>query len=140
MLLRFVRLEKPYNPSTRFKSIANFRGLSRKRPVKNLTGIKKSWAGRNYSGSITVRGRGGGHKRRYRPIDFRRRFTNQYSPSHYLRPAQSIDDKGKVIRLEYDPNRTAHIALLKYKNGAKVYIIAPDSIRRGTTLYSGFNA
>ena len=120
MLLRFVRLEKPYNPSTRFKSIANFRGLSSRRPIKNLTIIKKSWAGRNYSGSITVRGRGGGHKKRYRPIDFKR-----------------LNPKGKVISLEYDPNRNARIALLRYNNGLKEYIIAPHSIRRGMTLFSG---
>jgi len=120
MLLRFVRLEKPYNPSTRFRSVADFRGLSSEGPVKSLTVIKKSRAGRNCSGSITVRGRGGGHKKRYRLISFKR-----------------LNSEGKVISLEYDPNRSARIALLRYNNGLKEYIIAPHGIGKGAILSSG---
>ena len=134
-----IRLAKPPNPSKRFMSMPFFRGLS-KPSLKNLTAIQPSWAGRNNSGKTTVRGRGGGHKRRYRIIDFHRKFTLEYFPNHFLRPVYLRHDEGKVIALEYDPNRNARIALLKYKNGVKEYIIAPRSIRKGMVLYSGFDA
>jgi large subunit ribosomal protein L2 len=134
-----VRFAKPYNPSTRFRAVSDFGDLSRIRP-SNLNCRKRALAGRNSSGVTTLRCRGGGHKRRYRIVDFHRRFTLDFFPSHLLRPVCENSDGGKVIALEYDPNRNARLALLHYLNGVKEYIIAPRSLKVGMVVYSGFNA
>lgn len=134
-----VRFTKPYNPSTRFRAVSDFGDLSRIRP-SSLNCRKRALAGRNSSGVTTLRCRGGGHKRRYRIVDFHRRFTLDFFPSHLLRPVCENSDGGMVIALEYDPNRNARLALLHYLNGVKEYIIAPRSLKVGMVVYSGFNA
>lgn len=95
------------------------------KPEKNLTRTKKSKAGRNAHGKITTRHRGGGHKRRYRIIDFKR---NKH------------DIPGVVVTIEYDPNRSANIALIHYPDGDKRYILAPDRLKQGDTILSGQKA
>ena len=99
-----IRLYKAYSPGTRFKSVSYFNDLSRIKPEKALTVGKKSCDGRNNRGIITVRGCGGGHKRKYRYIDFHRKSTIV----------------ANVSTIEYDPNRNAKIALLRYQNGLKM--------------------
>ena len=117
-----IRKPKPTSPGRRFVSYADFSELTKKRPEKGLTeGLKKS-GGRNANGRKTSRHRGGGAKRLYRKIDFKRRKDGI--------PA-------RVAALEYDPNRTAHIALLHYADGEKRYILAPSRLRVGTTVSSG---
>ena len=98
-------------------SIADFSGLQQKKPEKRLTSGKKSISGRNAQGRITVRHRGGGHKRKYRQIDFKR--------------ADKQGVPGKVATLEYDPNRSARIALIHYNDGDKRYILCPDGMAVG---------
>merc|ERR1711920_90098 len=127
------------NPSSRFRAVSVFQDLSRICP-NNLSCRKRALAGRNSSGVTTLRGRGGGHKRRYRIVDFHRRFTLDFFPSHLLRPVCENSDGGKVIALEYDPNRNARLALLRYLNGVKEYIMGPRSLKVGMVVYSGFNA
>ena len=95
-----------------------------KRPFKVTKSLKKS-GGRNNRGRITCRHRGGGHKRRYRVIDFKR---------------SRLDEPATVLGIEYDPNRTARIALLHYADGEKRYIIAPDGLKAGMTVESGAEA
>ena len=120
-----IRKPKPTSPGMRFVSYADFSGLTKKRPEKGLTeGLKKS-GGRNANGRKTSRHRGGGAKRLYRKIDFKRRKDGI--------PA-------RVAALEYDPNRTAHIALLHYADGEKRYIIAPARLQVGATVMSGPDA
>src|SRR5579863_10400421 len=92
------------------------------KPVKSLTEGLKSHGGRNNQGRITTRHQGGGHARRYRLIDFKRR---------------KFGIEAKIERLEYDPNRTAWIALLKYKDGEQAYIIAPQHVKKGDVVVSG---
>lgn len=94
-------------------------------PYKPLTETKTKGSGRNNSGRVTVRHRGGGHKRHYRVIDFKRRKD---------------DIQARVERIEYDPNRSAHIALLLYADGERRYIVAPKDVREGTTVVSGIQA
>lgn len=118
-----IRKLKPNTPGTRFMSISSFDEITKTSPEKSLTtaALKKS-GGRNNQGRITSRHRGGGHKRRYRIVDFKR------------------DKKGipaKVFSIEYDPNRTCRIALLNYADGEKRYILAPDGIKVGSTVMSG---
>ncbi len=113
---------KPVTPSLRFTVASVTEGLSRKRPLKALVKAKKSSAGRNSSGRITVRHRGGGNKRKLRCIDFKR-------DKHGV-PA-------RVAAIEYDPNRSAHLALLAYADGEKRYILAPAGVTAGMTLVSG---
>lgn len=108
---------KPTTPGRRRMTIADFRGLSKKAPEKRLTAGKKSWAGRSRTGTITVRRRGGGHKRLYRAVDFKR--------------ADKQGVPGAVVALEYDPNRSARIALIHYADGDKRYILAPDGLKEG---------
>lgn len=134
-----VRFSKPYNPSTRFRGVVVSTNLSSIKPL-DLNCIKLSFAGRNNSGVTTFRNRGGGHKKRYRIVDFHRRFTWEFRPSHILRPVYLNHDGGFVIALEYDPNRNARLALLQYLNGVKEYIIAPRSLKVGMIVYAGFNA
>jgi len=121
-----VKEYKPTSPGRRNSSVNDFAEITYKhqnRPVKSLVEPLKRCGGRNHSGKITAWHRGGGHKRMYRLIDFRRReFDNQ--------PA-------KVLEIQYDPNRTCHIALLEYPNGQKRYILAPVGLQAGAVVESG---
>ena len=117
-----IRKPKPTSPGLRFVSYADFSVITKSEPEKSLTeGLKKS-GGRNANGRKTSRHRGGGAKRLYRKIDFKRRRDGI--------PA-------KVAAIEYDPNRTAYIALLHYADGVKSYILAPQRLRVGATVMSG---
>ncbi len=113
---------KPTSPGRRFMSVSSFEEVTKSRPEKSLTEPLKKTGGRNNNGRITTRHQGGGHKRRYRVIDFKRLKDGV--------PA-------KVAAIEYDPNRSARIALLHYADGAKSYIIAPARIQVGATVESG---
>ncbi|MGN1047232.1 MAG: 50S ribosomal protein L2 [Eubacteriales bacterium] len=115
---------KPTTPARRHMSVPSFEEITKFSPEKSLVVIKKKNAGRNSYGRITVRHRGGGNKVKYRIIDFKR----------------ADETPAKVIGIEYDPNRTAYIALLQNENGDKSYIIAPEGLKDGTTLYSGADA
>jgi large subunit ribosomal protein L2 len=120
-----IRKPKPTSPGRRFASYPDFAEITRDEPEKSLVeGLKKS-GGRNAHGRITSRHRGGGAKRRYRKIDFKRRKDGV--------PA-------RVASIEYDPNRTSYIALLHYLDGEKRYILAPQGLRVGMTVMSGPNA
>ena len=112
---------KPTINSRRHASVASRADLTDKKPEKALLEIKRSVAGRNNQGKITTRHRGGGAKRYYRIIDWRR---------------AQFDEPGKVVALEYDPNRTARIALLSFPKSPKVYVLAPDGIKVGEILFS----
>ena len=114
---------RPYTPSRRTMTTSDFAEVTRTSPEKSLLRPIKKSGGRNNRGRITSRFRGGGHKRRYRVIDFRRREKEGV-------PA-------KVAAVEYDPNRSANIALLHYLDGEKRYILAPDKVKVGTTIVSG---
>lgn len=117
-----IRKLKPNTPGTRFMTYDSFADITKDTPEKSLTvSIKKS-GGRNNLGRVTARHIGGGHKRRYRIIDFKRE-------KHGI-PA-------KVFSIEYDPNRSARIALLNYADGEKRYILAPDGLKVGETVTSG---
>ncbi len=120
-----IKKYKPTTPGRRFASVDDFSGLSKKRPEKSLTRSLNSRAGRNAQGRITRRHSGGGHKRLYREIDFKRLKDNI--------PA-------KVAHIEYDPNRSARIALLNYADGEKRYIIAPLKLKVGDEVMSGEKA
>src|SRR5215472_6632543 len=113
---------KPTSPGQRQLVLVDRSGLHKGGPVKALTEGKHSSGGRNNTGRIVVRWQGGGHKQRYRIVDFKRR---------------KFDMPAKVERLEYDPNRTAFIALLKYKDGELSYILAPQRLQVGDTVISG---
>ncbi|NCQ18255.1 MAG: 50S ribosomal protein L2 [Ignavibacteria bacterium CG_4_8_14_3_um_filter_37_9] len=117
-----IRKMKPVTPGTRFMSVSTFDEITKSTPEKSLTVSLKKSGGRNNHGRITSRHIGGGHKRRYRLIDFKR---NKFGI-----PA-------KVFSIEYDPNRTARIALLHYVDGEKRYIIAPDGLKVGELIQSG---
>ena len=114
----------PTTPSRRFMSVPTFEEVTKSTPEKSLTVIKKKFAGRNSYGRITVRHRGGGNKLKYRIIDFKRSSTL---------PAT-------VIGIEYDPNRSAYIALLQNAEGEKSYIVAPVGLTDGDVIYSGADA
>ena len=116
-----IRLYRAYSPGTRSKSVSYFDDLSKVKPEKSLTFGKKACGGRNNRGIITVKGRGGGHKRKYRMIDYHRKSTIE----------------AKVATIEYDPNRNTRIALLHYKDGSKKYILCPRSLKVGMNIYSG---
>ena len=117
-----IKKFKPTTPAQRYKTVTDFSGLTKKPPEKSLLEPNKRSGGRNNKGRITMRRMGGGHKRRYRRIDFRRDKTGI--------PA-------KVVSVEYDPNRSARIALLHYADGEKRYIIAPLKLSVGDTVMSG---
>jgi large subunit ribosomal protein L2 len=117
-----VKKFKPTTPSLRYMTVADFSELTKKQPEKALLRPKKSTGGRNNHGHVTSWHRGGGHKKRYRVLDFRR-------AKHGI-PA-------KVAAIEYDPNRSARIALLHYADGEKTYILAPLGVAVGDTLMSG---
>jgi large subunit ribosomal protein L2 len=116
---------KPTSPGRRFMTTSSFEEVTKSKPEKSLTEPLKKTGGRNAHGRITTRHQGGGHKRRYRTIDFKR--VKDGVPA-------------KVAAIEYDPNRSARIALLHYADGAKAYILAPARIRVGATIESGPNA
>ncbi len=118
-----IRLYRAYSPGTRTKSVSYFDDLSKVKSERTLTFGKKACGGRNNRGVITVKGRGGGHKRKYRVIDFQRKSSVS----------------AKVATIEYDPNRNARIALLQYKDGSKRYILSPRSLRLGMEVSSGTN-
>lgn len=120
-----LRKYKPTSPGRRFRSVSSFEEITKTEPEKSLTAPIKKSGGRNVRGRITSRHRGGGHKRRYRIIDFKR--TKDGVPA-------------KVAAIEYDPNRSARIALLHYADGAKSYILAPANLRVGQTVESGEKA
>src|SRR5437870_10708267 len=117
-----VRKYKPTSPGRRFMSVASFDEVTKAEPEKSLTEPLTKKAGRNVYGRVTTRHRGGGHKRRYRVIDFKRRKDGV--------PA-------KVAAIEYDPNRSARIALLHYADAVKAYILPPAGLRVGATVESG---
>jgi large subunit ribosomal protein L2 len=117
-----IRIYRPYTPGTRERSISDFAEITRSEPEKSLTKSRHRPKGRNNRGVITCRHRGGGHKRLYRQIDFRRDKRNV--------PA-------KVAAIEYDPNRNARIALLYYQDGEKRYILHPAGLAVGTQIMAG---
>jgi large subunit ribosomal protein L2 len=117
-----LRTYKPTSPARRGTSAIDFSELSKKRPERKLTEKLNSQGGRNVHGHITTRHQGGGHKRRLRIVDFKR---------------QKDDVRAKVAALEYDPNRTARLALLHYEDGTKSYILAPVGLQVGDSIYSG---
>ncbi|MDC7238840.1 MAG: 50S ribosomal protein L2 [Spirochaetales bacterium] len=120
-----IKTYNPRTPSQRFRQSLTFDGITRSTSEKSLTTGKSSKAGRGAGGRISVRRRGGGHKRKYREIDFRR---------------NKFDIPGKVAQIEYDPNRSANIALINYADGEKRYIVAPKGVEVGTVLMNGPNA
>ena len=121
-----VKSYKPTTPSRRHMSVSGFDGIDKKaRPERSLTEVLKKNSGRNSYGRITVRHKGGGNRRKYRIIDFKR---------------NKLDIPGKVIRLEYDPNRSANIALIEYPDGERRYILAPVGLTQGDTVISSKDA
>ena len=117
-----IKKIKPVTPGSRFRSNFGFEEITKSNPEKSLTVSLKKSGGRNNHGRITSRHRGGGHKRRYRVIDFKRDKHNIIS---------------KVFSIEYDPNRSSRIALLHYIDGEKRYILAPNGLKVGDTIVSG---
>ena len=120
-----IRILKPVTPGTRWMTIPSFDEITKSEPEKSLIEPLKKSGGRNTNGHIPSRHRGGGHKRFYRVIDFKRNKHNV---------------EAKVVAIEYDPNRSARIALLQYNDGEKRYIIAPDGLKVGERLMSGTQA
>jgi large subunit ribosomal protein L2 len=120
-----IKIYNPTSPAIRFKTTLNTKELSKERPLKRLTESKKRISGRNNKGRLTIRHRGGGHKRLYRIIDFKR---------------DKREIPAKVSAIEYDPNRSARIALLCYADGEKRYILAPDGLAVGTSVVAGESA
>ncbi|PLZ09384.1 50S ribosomal protein L2 [Fischerella thermalis WC114] len=120
-----TRSFRPYTPSTRQVTISDFSEITKTEPEKSLTKYIHRAKGRNNQGRITSRFRGGGHKRLYRIIDFKR---------------NKRDIPAEVIAIEYDPNRNARIALLQYQDGEKRYILQPNGLKVGTTVIAGVNA
>ncbi|MBQ8551568.1 MAG: 50S ribosomal protein L2 [Clostridia bacterium] len=116
---------KPTTPSLRHMSDPSFAEITKFSPEKKLTVTLKKNAGRNSYGKITVRHRGGGNKQKYRIIDFKR---------------NTLDAAAKVIGIEYDPNRTAYIALVEYEDGTRSYVLAPSGLTDGDVIYSGANS
>ena len=119
-----IKIYKPYTPTTRNKSSLDFSILTKIKPERSLTVSNHRAKGRNNQGRITTRHKGGGHKRCYRLIDFKR---NKY------------DIEGKVVSIEYDPNRNANISLINYADGEKRYILHPETLKVGDTVCSGKN-
>jgi large subunit ribosomal protein L2 len=116
---------RPLTPAARFKALPGFEEITKKKPEKSLLTTRKRTGGRNNQGRLTCRHIGGGHKRKLRLIDFKRR-------KHGV--------SAEVIAIEYDPNRTARIALLQYPDGEKAYILAPDALTVGMSVSSGPDA
>lgn len=120
-----IRKYKPNTPSLRSTTVPEFDEITRSKPEKSLTRPMKSKAGRNSSGRVSVRHRGGGHKRKYRVIDFKR---------------DKAGIPAKVVSIEYDPNRSCRIALLNYIDGEKRYILVPAGLAVGAEVNSGSDA
>lgn len=120
-----IRVYKPTSPARRFMSVNAFEEITKKKPEKALLASKKKHAGRNMHGKITVRHRGGGAKKKYRIIDFKR---------------NKLQVPARVAAIEYDPNRSAFIALLHYLDGEKRYILAPVGLKVGDTVVAGEGA
>lgn len=120
-----IKTFKPYTQSRRQMSVSDFSDITKTEPEKSLIKIIKKKGGRNNTGQVMVRFRGGGHKRYYRIIDFKR---------------EKINIPAEVIAIEYDPNRSSRIALLQYKDGEKRYIIQPVGVNVGDSLMSGPDA
>jgi len=117
-----LKTYRPVTPSNRYKLLPDFAEITKTKPEKNLTSPLKKSGGRNNRGRITCRHRGGGHKRKYRMVDFRRARR---------------DGAAKVIAIEYDPNRTARIALIEYADGQRSYILAPKNLEVGNSVQAG---
>ncbi|MDR7435449.1 MAG: 50S ribosomal protein L2 [Armatimonadota bacterium] len=120
-----IKKFKPITPGRRFFTVSTFEEITKEEPEKSLLAPLKKSAGRNAQGRVTVRHRGGGHKRMYRIIDFKR---------------DKDGIEAKVAAIEYDPNRSARIALLHYADGEKRYILAPDGLKPGDKVMSGPDA
>ncbi len=120
-----IKQYKPTSPGRRFGSVADFAEITKTKPEKSLLRPKKRTGGRNNRGRLTMRHQGGGHKQRYRIIDFKR---------------DKIGVPGKVAAIEYDPNRSARLALIHYQDGEKRYILAPLNLQVGTTIVSAADA
>ena len=120
-----VKRFKPYTPSRRNMTVLDFSEITKKTPEKSLITTKKEKAGRNAQGKITVRHQGGGNRQKYRIVDFKR---------------NKVDMPATVIGIEYDPNRSANIALIQYEDGEKAYILAPVGLTDGATVVSGDKA
>src|SRR5215207_9858511 len=117
-----VKSFRPLTPSTRYITIADYSEITKTKPEKGLVEIRKKTGGRNHYGRATARGIGGGHKQKYRIVDFKR-------TRHGV--------EATVAAIEYDPIRTARLALLEYKDGDKAYIIAPTGLKVGAKVMSG---
>ena len=121
-----IKTFKPYTPARRNMTVSAFEGVDKKaKPERSLVETLKKHSGRNSYGHITVRHHGGGNKRKYRIIDFKRQKTDMFAT---------------VERLEYDPNRSAFIALIKYEDGELSYILAPNGLKAGDTVISSASA
>src|SRR6267154_4729940 len=114
-----VKTFRPLTPSTRYISFADFSDITKSKPEKSLVEIRKKTGGRNHYGRATARGIGGGHKQKIRIVDFKR-------TKHGV--------EATVAAIEYDPCRTARLALLEYKDGEKIYLLAPSGLQVGTKL------
>src|SRR6187455_3677879 len=113
---------RPLTPTLRFKSLPAFTEITKAKPHKSLVEVKKRSGGRNNNGRLTSRHIGGGHKQKYRKVDFKRR-------KHGV--------AAEVVGIEYDPNRSARIALIKYSDGEMSYILAPSGLQVGATVNDG---
>ena len=120
-----IKAYKPTTPSRRGMSVVSFEEITKKTPERSLLAPIKKYSGRNNTGKITVRHQGGGNRRKYRIIDFKRNL---------------LDSPATVLGIEYDPNRSANIALIQYENGTKAYIIAPQKLNVGDKIVSGKDA
>ena len=120
-----VKHYKPTTPARRGMTVIDYSSLSKVKPERSLLESKQKHSGRNSYGRITVRHRGGGNRKKYRLIDFKR---------------NKFDVPAKVLTLEYDPNRSAHIALIQYEDGVKSYILAPVGLKVGHKVFNGPNA
>ena len=120
-----VKRYKPTSPARRLMTVADYGQISKEKPHRALLEDQRKSGGRNNAGKITVRHIGGGNRRKYRIIDFKR---------------NKVDMPATVLTLEYDPNRSAHIALVQYEDGEKRYIIAPNGLKVGDVIESGANA
>ena len=120
-----IKQFKPTTPSRRGMTVSTFEEITKSKPERSLVTSLKKNAGRNSYGRITVRHHGGGSRRKYRIIDFKRR---------------KVDVSATVVSIEYDPNRTANIALLQYEDGEKAYILAPIGLKVGNTVMAGTSA
>ena len=120
-----IKSFNPYTPSRRFITVEDFSGLTKKKPEKSLTVFIHKKGGRNNTGEVMVRHQGGGHKRKYRLVDFKR---------------AKLEVPGKVVAIEYDPNRSARLALIQYADGEKSYILQPEGLSVGDTVLSSSHA